>query len=249
MKTAISLAALAFAFSLNAQITAVLKRFPTRSPEVEVRNNSAVSLTAFAISMAPIAQGAAGSAPFMVYVDTAVDTDRLVSYQLKPAMPLLPDREYAVPVPTRLRPGQPRQDLFESPILTAGVFADGTTTGDADLLARLVLRRCNMLQAVELAREMLSDAGRHNVPRRQLIEQFRKLADSLNHWYLPPEQQVGRTLYQSLIEKLMNLPEGQIGSPFPPNTFVAQETAMLNRQRVVLSESQPSLANAALIRM
>jgi hypothetical protein len=240
MKTVVSLVSvLVGAFSLSAQITAVLNRFPNRSPEIRIRNNSTTSLAAFAISMAPVPQGAAISAPLLVYVDTAVD---------QTAMPLLPNQEYAVPVPSRSRPGQPREDLFEPPILTAGVFADGTTTGDATVLARLILRRCNMLQAVELAREILSDAGSTNVPRRQLIEQFRKMADSLNHWYLPPEQQVGRTLYQSIVRKLMNLPELQVGSPFPPTTFVEQETAMLNRQRTTLLESQPSLADAALMR-
>ena len=240
MKTVISLASvLACAFSLNAQITAVLNRFPTHSPEIEIRNNSAVSLAAFAISMAPVAQGAAISAPFIVFVDMAVDQSE---------MPLPPNQAYTVPVPARSRPGQPREDLFQPPIVTAGVFADGTTTGDATVLARLILRRCNMLQAVELARDILSDAGSTNVPRRQLIEQFRKMADSLNHWYLPPEQQVGRTLYQSIIRKLMNLPELQVGSPFPPTAFVQQETAMLNRQRTTLLESQPSLADAAFSR-
>ncbi|SPF48376.1 exported hypothetical protein [Candidatus Sulfopaludibacter sp. SbA4] len=249
MKTAISWAsALACAFSLNAQITAVLTRFPARSPEIEIRNNSTVSLTAFAITMAPVAKGSPNSSPLLVYVDTAVDTDRLVSHGLNTAMPLLPNQVYSVPVPTRFRGSAREEDLYEPPIVTAGVFADGTTTGDPALLARLIVRRSNMVQAVELARDMLSDAGSHNVPRGQLIGEFQRMADSVNHWYLPPEQKVGRTLYQSIVEKLMNLPELQPGSPFPPTDFVERETALLNRQRTTLLNSQPGLADRGRIR-
>ena len=136
--------------------------------------------------------------------------------------------------------------LLEEPIVAAGILIDGTTTGDAALLARLILRRSNMLQAVETALETLSDAGRHNVPRGQLIEQFRRLADSVSRWYLPPEQQVGRDLYQSIIGKLMDLSDEQAGAPFPPAAFIAQETTTLNRQRVTLLESEPGLADAFL---
>ena len=129
--------------------------------------------------------------------------------------------------------------VWEEPIV-AGILADGTTTGDAALLTRLIVRRGNQLAAVEMAMEMLSDAGRRNVPRDQLIEQFKKMMKSVSHWYLPPEQQVGSSVYQSLVGKLINLPEEPVGSPFPPSTFVAEETAILNRQRVALSESQPA---------
>jgi hypothetical protein len=113
------------------------------------------------------------------------------------------------------------------------------------LLSRLMLRRSNMLLAVETTLEMLTDAGRRNVPRDQLIEQFRKLSEFVNHWYIPAEEQVGRALYLSMIEKLLHVPEGPLGSPFPPTAFVEKETETLNRQRIALRDSQPSLAAAA----
>jgi hypothetical protein len=248
MKNILKLAAvLGCAFSLHAQITAVLKRFPARGPEVEIRNDSTVNLTAFAIRMAPAPQ-AADPAPLLVYVDTAVDMDRsAMPYELTRAMPLAPGEEYGVAVPDRLREGRIREDLFVPPIPTAAVFADGTTAGDPALLARLMLRRCNMLQAVELAIEMLSDAGRHNVPRGQLIGQFKMMAESVRHWYLPPEQQVGRRLYEGIVGKLTNLPELQLGTAFPPTAFVEQETARLSRQRTMLLESRPNLAEVAVV--
>jgi len=239
MRTVVSVASvLACVLSLDAQITATLNRLPDGLPEIRIRNNSAAGLAAFVLRVNPVVQSDAHLAPLMVYVDTAVDAT---------AMPLAPNQERRVPVPVRFRPGRHVEDLFEPPIVSAGILADGTTVGDAALLTRLVLRRSNMLQAVEMALETLSDAGRHNVPRGELIAQFRKMADSVSHWYLPPEQQVGRDLYQSIIGKLMNLPEEPVGSPFPPSTFVAEETAILNRQRVTLLESQPSLADAAFV--
>ena len=90
-----------------------------------------------------------------------------------------------------------------------------------------MLRRSNMLLTVEMTLEILSDAGRGNVPRAQLIGQFKKLADSVRRAYLLPEQRVGLILYQSMIGKLMNLSEPKDGSPFPPGEFVEEETAPL----------------------
>ena len=131
--------------------------------------------------MEPVAQGGADRAPFVFYIDTAVDADRLGVWG---PLPLPPNQEYAVPVTGSFRAGHP-VDLFGPPIVSAAIFADGTTSGDAAMLAKLMLRRSNMLQAVELARDILSDAVKHNVPRAQFVAQFQMMADSLDHWYLP----------------------------------------------------------------
>jgi hypothetical protein len=171
-----------------------------------------------------------------VYVDTVIDTE---------AQPLLPNQEYTFKPGIRFRPEQPK-DVFEQlerPMVTAGIFADGTTDGDPALLARLMLRRSNMLLAVETALEALSDAGRQSTSRYQLIVLFRKMADSLHRWYLPPDQQIGLRVYQPIFGELINMPKGQDGSPDPLATFIAEETAMLRKWRITLSESQPSLAD------
>lgn len=136
---------------------------------------------------------------------------------------------------------------LEEPVVAAGIFAGGVTTGDPSLLSHLLLRRSNMLLAVETALEALSDAGRQGIPRYQLIVQFKKMTDSLHRWYLPAEQQIGLHVYQPILGKLMNMPGGNAGPPDPLATLLEEETAMLRQQRVTLSESQPSLADAALI--
>ena len=92
-----------------------------------------------------------------------------------------------------------------------------------------MLRRRSLLWAVDTTLETLSDAGRRNVPREELIRQFKRMVDSLNRWYLPAEQQLGSSFYQAMVGKLMNLPQGQAGAPFPPADFVARETAALIR--------------------
>lgn len=245
MKTLIpAVSVLACVFSLDAQITATLKPLPGRSDVIIIRNDSAVSLVAYAISVK--IGGRASDAPILEYVDSEIDTAEVA---------LLPTQEHAITpafgVPSsRSTNGK----MIYSPahyewlVVTAGIFADGTTSGDAELLRRLVLRRCNMLQAVETTLDIISDAGRRNVPRDVMVSQFRKMADSLNRWYVPAEQRVGHDLYQSMMGKLLNLPDEPLGSPFPPDAFVSQESATLNRQRVELLESQPSLAVAAVVR-
>ena len=104
-----------------------------------------------------------------------------------------------------------------------------------------------MLLAVQTTLETLSHAGAHNIPRYQLIEQFTKMAQFVNHWYIPPEEQISRGLYLSMIEKLRHVPEGPLGSPFPPAAFVEREVAALRQQRARLTESRPGLENAVLI--
>jgi len=226
---------------LQAQVTAVLNRFSARSPEIVIRNTSDKTITAFVVSMDPVSESDSNSPPFIRFVDTLVDSDQISTPFQTGTMPLPPNETYTVPVPEILRAGR-RVDLYQSPIAIAALFADGTSTGDAVLLSGLLSRRGSLLQAVELAREILSEAERHNIPRIQLIQQFRMLAESVSHWYLPPHEQVGRALYQSIAEQLTKLPTQQLGSAFPPTAFVEAEIASLNRRRVVLSESQPSLA-------
>ncbi|MGH9663378.1 MAG: hypothetical protein ACRD9L_03015 [Bryobacteraceae bacterium] len=239
MKAVIAVAsALACALSLDAQIAATLNHLPDGVDEVRIRNNSAIGLVAFVVTVRHVSQSPySNNAPFVMYSDPLI----------KPATKQLLAGEERVAMVNGFRDRSGRHLGLLEPAIAAGILADGTPVGDATLLSRLILRRSNMLLAVETTLEMLSDAGRRNVPRDQLIERFGKMADSVSHWYLPPEQQVGRSLYQSIAGKLMNLPEEQAGAPFPPAAFVAQETALLRRQRVKLLESEPSLSDATLI--
>jgi hypothetical protein len=177
----------------------------------------------------------AGSAPLVLFADPLIETET------KP-LPASEERLVLSSDAGRQTPNASARHRFEEPVVAAGILADGSRIGDAVLLSRLIVRRCNMLLAVETALETLLDAGRHNVPREQLIEQFTRLVDSVRRWYLPAEQRVGRDVYQPIIGKLVNLPQGEPGSPFPPAAFVAQESAALNRRRVALLESQFSLA-------
>ena len=195
MKTVSSVAfVLACAFSLDAQLTTTLNHLPDGLDEVRIRNNSATSLVAFVVTVNQRPQSAYSSkAPFVLYSDLLIEPE---------TKPLLPREERVViarGMPSSLDAlGRPvchgACSLLEEPIVTAGILANGTTTGDAALLTRLIVRRGHQLAAVEMAMEMLSDAGRRNVPRDQLIDQFKKMVGSVSHWYLPPEQQLGSSI-------------------------------------------------------
>jgi hypothetical protein len=240
MRTAICVAfVLSWVCSLNAQITATLNVASDGMEMVKIRNDSAASLAAFVVTVKRLPlSGNSSHAPSVVYSDPLIDAE---------ATPLPAGEERNVMAQRFVGPGGKPRRMLADPTIAAGIFADGSTTGDAVLLTRLLFRRSSMLMAVETTFETLSEAGNRNVPREQLIKQFRRLAESVHRWYLPTELQIGHSLYQSMVGKLMNLPQGPIGSAFPPSDFVAQETATLHRQRVSLLESQPSLADAAFV--
>ena len=77
MKIVISVASvLACAFSLGAQIAATLNPLPDGSTEIRIRNQTAVSLTAFAIRV-NVANGVLDT-PLLVYADSAIKTEALL---------------------------------------------------------------------------------------------------------------------------------------------------------------------------
>jgi len=239
MKMAL-LAALAFvgASSLLAQVTAELKRFPDGSLEVYVRNDSKIDLAAYVVRLDYASDGSLSIPPLLVYSDEEVEMG---------SAPLPPGRQVKASRAIIRFAGNSKiaKPVSNQPFVTAGILADGSAIGDSTLLIRLMVRRGSLLLAIETSLETLLEAGRRNVPRQQLIEQFRKLAGGVRRAYLLPEQQVGPQLYQSIAGKLLTLPEGKVGEPFPPSDFVAQETLALNRQRLRLTESQPSLMDIA----
>jgi hypothetical protein len=256
MKAVISvMSILACVFSLDAQIVTTLNHLPDGSDEVRILNNSATSLVAFAVAGKRVTPGPATPGELLRNTDPTVEPEAhpFVMYAdpfIEPATKPLQAGEDRVVSRTfekqRIFAGL-RVWRLEEPIVMAGIFADGSTTGDAALLTRLMLRRSSMLLAVETALEALSEAGRQSLNRYELLAQFRKMTDSLHRWYLSPEQQIGLRVYQPIVGKLINMPGRQDGPPDPLATFIAEETAMLRLQRVTLSESQPSLADVALL--
>jgi hypothetical protein len=158
MKAVISAACvLACALSLDAQIATTLNRLSDGSTEIRIRNTSAVSLTAFRISanvirVNHVARSTADhNGPFVAYYDPAIDltTEPLppnqectlprVSIICAPAMrslaSALRDGEEKNSPPSLMWDGRSASfcDL-EQPI-TAAILADGSTSGDAALLA------------------------------------------------------------------------------------------------------------------
>lgn len=227
----------ACASCLESQIIASPAQSASGVAEVKVRNGGPVGVVALAVAMNPL-ESSKDAGQFVAFFDSVFEKTE----------PLEPDHERTIPVLLRLRPRIQIGEVFELPIITAAILADGSSAGDAVLLSRLMLRRCNRLLAVETAVDMLSEAGRRNIPRDQLVDQFRKMADLTWRWYVPPEQQIGRELFSSISDKLKQIPGQPVGAPFPPTTFVEEQMKVLNKEPVALLSSQPALATAMLNR-
>jgi hypothetical protein len=222
------------ALSLDAQIAVTLIRGPDGREEIIVDNNSTLGLMAFVVYAKELHPGEPVSTPLLVYSD-AIDPG---------TKPLPPSEQRVAVVKWSTSPGG---HVFEKPVIATGIFADGTTTGNTALIARLISRRSNMLLAVQTGLDILADALPSTVSEDQLIQRFGKMADSLNRWYLPPEQQAARAVYLSMLAELMDLPRQLAGSALPAS-FVVQETEKLRQRRVTLLESQPALAGVSLVR-
>jgi hypothetical protein len=220
---------LVLVLAVHGQISTVAKRLPSGASTIEVRSEGAVALSAVVIRY----QLAGQEGAFYQYFDELTD-----------AAP--PKTEFVVELPYTLpRDGKGRIPALAGSIANAAILPDGTASGEPELIRRLILRRANLLQAVEASLDMIAAAGRHNTSRSRMIADFKRMADSVHRWYLPEEQQTGFRVYQSIVGKLTNMVDGPVGTAFPPNEFVEQETAALNRQRTVLMASQPSLADVA----
>jgi hypothetical protein len=233
MKMTIAFACtLAWVCSLDAQVSAKVDHSPGGLEQITVRNGSKLDLVAFVVRAKPVA-GLPTAVPALTFFD-ALDGDRDA---------LAPGEERGwTKVP---EPGGRR--VFEGPVTVSGIFADGSTAGDAELLRMLLSYRSNRLAAIENVLDMLMQAGQRNIPRDQLVAQFKKMADGARRWYMPEEQRVAATVYASMVDKLVNLPEQEPGAPFAPAAFVRGEVAALSRDRAALLASQPSLS-AALAR-
>jgi hypothetical protein len=237
---------------VQAQIAPSLSKLENGRTLVRLKNTATAPLVAFAVRVTSIDAESGKRSPQELFIDSAVETVPVAEHggPKQVTLPLPPGEEYSflpshfIPAPLNRSRAPAVLPSFEPDVLTAGIFADGTTTGDGALLTRLMFRRCQLLEAVETSLEMLMEAGQQNVPRKQMIAQFERMATSTRRSYLPAEQQVGLTIYQPLIGKLLNLPPGELGTPFPPTDFVKQETAALNRLRVTLMAVPMTISDA-----
>ena len=156
MKSILSVAfVLACVCPSDAQILTTQRRLDDGRTEIKIKNNSAVAVTAFAISAKLItanreARNTAADSLFLAYDDPAIDS----------SMELLPSQERVLP-PVGIMCGPVVKQSSNDSLRDAGraradrqyrrsliceleqatiaaVFADGSTTGDATLLTRLL---------------------------------------------------------------------------------------------------------------
>ncbi len=222
----LALVLLACAFSLPAQLI-----FTTdNADEVKIRNTSAGDLTAFAVRM-PRVMGTGPSNNVGVAIFDAV---------IGPEAALAPNGERFIQRKIRYGSKAP-----EDVAATAAIFADGSSTGDPVLINSLLARRSNLLLAIDMSLEAFADGERQGASLYDLIGRFKRLSEGNHRWYLSQDQQIGLTVYEPILAKLMHMPKSPQGSPDVLAAYLAQETAALRKRRLVLSESQPSLGNRA----
>ncbi len=229
-KTTFAIASfLALAGSLSAQISTRVERLREGAQEILVRNDSKVDLVAFVVRAKQLPWSPAEpSGPSLTFCDALEGNwDALAPGEERPLKKLF---------------DAPGRHAFEPPVVAAGIFGDGSTAGDKALLALLMAYRSNRLAAIETTLDALTEAGRGNVPRDQLIGQFKKMADAARRWYVPEEQRGAAGVYEAMVGGLMNLPVEGPGDPFPPTAFVTEQAARLTRARAALLEARPSLA-------
>jgi len=229
MKTILSIAwMLAWAGALPAQISTRVERLPRGLEQIQVRNDSKADLVALVERAKQLPRSPQEpSGPSLIFFDALEgDWDALAPGEERTLKKL--------PEPAGRR-------VFEEPIMAAGIFSDGTTAGDPELLRLLMAYRGNRLAAIETALDTLTEAGRGNVPRDQLVAQFKKMADAARRWYVPEEQRGAASVYESIVSKLVNLPVDEPGTAFPPDGFVRDEAAILSRERATLLAARPSL--------
>ena len=108
--------------------------------------------------------------PLILYGDAEIDPSMV---------PLLAGQEHAISEARRfvMRNGKQTYAIFDQAAITVATYSNGTTTADAALLDGLMLRLRNMLHSVEVALDLLSDAGKHNLMRDAPDELLRILLE------------------------------------------------------------------------